>query len=79
MPSPKREHEVSGKGNLVLKNRKAISILMLCIILLSLVSSVFGIVSNQGNGQYTFQSLRGETVTYFKDRTYRPMKSCTIT
>ncbi|WP_407312704.1 hypothetical protein [Desulfosporosinus sp. SB140] len=48
-----------------MKYKKAISILVFCIVLLSLVSTVFGIVSNQGNGQYAFQSLRGETVTIY--------------
>lgn len=48
-----------------MKHQKTISLLVLGIILLSFVASIFGIFSNQGNGQYAFQTLRGDTVSIY--------------
>ena len=48
-----------------MKYQKTISILVLGIILLSFVASVIGIFSNQGNGQYAFLTLHGDTVSIY--------------
>lgn len=53
-----------------MKYRKPISLLVLCISLLSLVATIYGIFSNQGSGRYAFQSLRGETVTIYGQGLY---------
>ncbi|MDX8366380.1 hypothetical protein [Cytobacillus sp. IB215665] len=46
-----------------MKHAKLIKMLVILIIVLSLISSVYGVFSNQGPGQFEFMSVRGETVT----------------
>ncbi|MDX8361932.1 hypothetical protein [Cytobacillus sp. IB215316] len=46
-----------------MKHAKVIKMLVILIIVLSLISSVYGVFSNRGPGQFEFMSVRGETVT----------------
>lgn len=48
-----------------MKFNKSISLLVLCIVVLSLVASVIGVFSNQEKGQYEFKSIQGETVQIY--------------
>lgn len=54
-----------------MKFNKIITLLVLCIIALSLVASVYGIFSNQGQGQYEFKSIQGETVSIYGKGLYK--------
>lgn len=45
-----------------MKFKNIISLLVVCIAILSLFCSLVGIFSNQGNGEYEFRSVHGETV-----------------
>ncbi|MBA1334922.1 MAG: hypothetical protein HPY66_0543 [Firmicutes bacterium] len=54
-----------------MKFKKPISILVLCIAVLSLVAAAVGILSNQGPGQYEFESIHGETVTIYGKGIYQ--------
>jgi hypothetical protein len=48
-----------------LKNQKSISLLVLIISILSMVATSYAIFSNQGPGQYGYESLFGETVSIY--------------
>lgn len=48
-----------------MKFNKPITILVLCIAILSLVASAYGLFSNQGPGEHTFTSLEGLTVSIY--------------
>jgi hypothetical protein len=45
--------------------KKSISILVLCIAVLSLVATTCGIFTNQGVGEYKFTTLHGQTITIY--------------
>ena len=51
--------------------KKTVSLLVLCIIVLSLAASVYGVFSNQGPGQYEFKSLHGQAVKIYGKGLYR--------
>ena len=54
-----------------MKYKNTVSLLVMCIILLSLTASVYGVFSNQGQGQYEFKSLHGETVSIYGKGLYK--------
>ncbi|MGJ7921620.1 hypothetical protein [Neobacillus sp. LXY-4] len=54
-----------------MKFKKPISILVLCIIVLSLFASAYGLFSNQGPGEHTFTSLEGLTVAIYGKGLYQ--------
>lgn len=54
-----------------MKYKNTVSLLVVCIILLSLTASAYGVFSNQGQGQYEFKSLHGETVSIYGKGLYK--------
>jgi len=50
---------------------KIVSLLVLCIIILSLIASLYGVFSNQGQGLYEFKSLQGDTVSIYGKGLYK--------
>ncbi|HBV97198.1 MAG: hypothetical protein JL50_09000 [Peptococcaceae bacterium BICA1-7] len=54
-----------------MKYKNTVSLLVVCIILLSLTASVYGVFSNEGQGQYEFKSLQGETVSIYGKGLYK--------
>lgn len=54
-----------------MKHSRLISLLVLCIVVLSLFASVIGIFSNAGPGAYEIQSFRGETINIHGRGLYR--------
>ncbi|WP_366924505.1 hypothetical protein MFMK1_001484 [Metallumcola ferriviriculae] len=58
-----------------MKFQKNISILVFCIIIVSLIATTSGILSNHGPGAYEYQSVRGETVTIYGRGLYQHMSS----
>lgn len=51
--------------------KTTISMLALCIIVLSLAASAYGVFSNQGPGQYEFKSLHGQSVKIYGKGLYK--------
>lgn len=54
-----------------MKYKKTISLLVFCIVVLSLIASAIGVFSNQGNGKYEMESFRAETVTIYGKGVYQ--------
>ncbi len=54
-----------------MKFKKTISLLVLCIIILSLAVSAYGVFSNQGQGKYQFNSLHGKTIIIYGKGLYQ--------
>lgn len=54
-----------------MKYNKIISILVLCIVLLSLFASLYGLFSKGGPGQYEFSSINGEIVKIYGKGLYK--------
>jgi hypothetical protein len=54
-----------------MKFKKTINLLVLCILVLSLAASVYGVFSNKGHGKYEFNSLHGETITIYGKGLYQ--------
>lgn len=48
-----------------MKFKKSVSILVLCIAILSLIATICGIFSKQGPGEYNFTSIHGQTITIY--------------
>lgn len=48
-----------------MKHNRLISLLAICIIILSILASVIGIFSNTGDGAYEIESFRGETINIY--------------
>lgn len=48
-----------------MKYKKSISILVILITVLSLIVSIVGVFSHQGNGSYEFKSIYGETIKIY--------------
>lgn len=55
--------------------RNPIGILVLCIVGLSLVATLAGILSNHGPGEYEYESIRGQNVTIYGKGYYQHMSS----
>lgn len=58
-----------------MKQKKAISILVLCIAAISAVAAASGIFSVQGPGPYQYESIRGQTVTIYGKGLYHHMSA----
>ncbi|MBI2029247.1 hypothetical protein HYT02_02430 [Candidatus Gottesmanbacteria bacterium] len=56
-----------------MKFRKTITILVLCIALFSFIATTVGIFSNNGSGEYTYQSVHGQTVEIYGKGIYQYM------
>lgn len=54
-----------------MKFRKTISLLVICIVVLSLAASFYGVFSNQGQGKYEFNSLHNKTIAIYGKGLYR--------
>lgn len=54
-----------------MKFRKTITILVLCIAILALAASAYGIFSTQGSGQYEFKSVHGQVVSIYGKGLYK--------
>lgn len=59
----------------MMKNQRAISLLVLCIVIFSSVAAATGIFSNEGPGPYEYQSIRGETITIYGKGIYQHMSA----
>jgi len=55
--------------------RKAIFILVILIVVLSIVATLAGILSNKGPGEYEHESIRGKNVTIYGKGFYKHMSS----
>lgn len=58
-----------------MKNQKTISILVVCIAILSAIASATGIFYTQGPGSYEIQSIRNETVRIYGRGLYKHMSA----
>lgn len=56
-------------------NIKTVTVLVVCIILLSALSTAMGIFSYQGSGPYQFRSIRGQNVEIYGKGMYRHMSA----
>lgn len=54
-----------------MKHKKSITILVICIIILSVIASLSGRFFSSGQGEYKFQSIYGEIVTIYGEGLYR--------
>lgn len=54
-----------------MKFKKPINILVLCILLLSLAASAYGVFSSFGPGQYEFKSIHGEIIQIYGEGLYQ--------
>lgn len=54
-----------------MKNQKSIRILVFFITILSIVATSYAIVSNQGSGEYEYQSIFGETISIYGKGLYK--------
>lgn len=55
----------------MMKYKKVISLLVLIIVGLSIVAAAYGVFSNQGQGQYEFNSLHGHRVPIYGNGLYK--------
>jgi hypothetical protein len=62
---------IKNGGGFSVKYTKTISLLVLCIVVLSLAASAYGIFSSQGPGEYQFKSLNGQTVSIYGQGLYK--------
>ncbi|MFW6375838.1 MAG: hypothetical protein ACOCZJ_01615 [Thermoplasmatota archaeon] len=58
-----------------MKFKKAITILVILIAVFSLAATLAGILSDQGPGEYEYESIRGENVTIYGKGFYKHMSS----
>mgnify|MGYP006278340075 CR=1 FL=1 len=58
-----------------MKNRKAIGILVVFIVILSAMTASFGIFSSEGTGVYEYKSIRGKTVEIYGKGIYKHMSA----
>ncbi|SHH75180.1 hypothetical protein SAMN02745135_01960 [Caloranaerobacter azorensis DSM 13643] len=54
-----------------MKFRKTISLLTLCIIILYFIAASYGILSDNGNGQYEYKSIHGKTISIYGKGLYK--------
>lgn len=59
------------KGSFVMKFKKSISILVFCIVVLSLASCVVGLLSSGGTGEYEFKTINNEIVKIYGSGLYK--------
>lgn len=58
-----------------MKFRKSVSILVLCIVVVSLAATLSGILSNYGPGEYEYESIHGRKVMIYGKGFYKYMSS----
>lgn len=58
-----------------MKNRNAVIVLTYIIVLFAIFAASMGIFSNQGKGQYEYESIRGKTVTIYGKGLYQHMSA----
>jgi hypothetical protein len=58
-----------------MKNKKAINILVFCIVIAASAASLTGIFSNEGRGAYPYKSIRGKDVIIYGKGLYRDMSA----
>lgn len=58
-----------------MKNKKSITILVLLISFASLIAASFGIFSNDGTGNYEYESIRGERIVIYGKGLYQHMSA----
>jgi hypothetical protein len=58
-----------------MKFKKQITVLVLIICITSLIATLAGIFSNGGEGSYTYQSIRGATITIYGKGLYQHMSA----
>jgi hypothetical protein len=58
-----------------MKNRRSVSILVLCIAAVSAISALIGIITDYGPGHYEYESIRGETVNIYGKGLYQHMSA----
>lgn len=56
-------------------NLKSLKILIACLTVLAISASLAGIISDQGEGQYNYTSIRGESILIYGKGIYRDMSS----
>ena len=59
------------EGEADMKNKYPITLLVLCIVILSIIVSIYGIFSNDGTGEYQITSFRGEEITIYGKGIYQ--------
>jgi hypothetical protein len=62
---------IKNGGGFGVKYTKTISLLVLCIVVLSLAASAYGIFSSQGPGEHQYKSLNGQTVSIYGQGLYK--------
>jgi len=58
-----------------MKNKKSITVLVLIIVCASIVASSFGIFSNDGEGPFIYESIRGEKINIYGKGIYKHMSA----
>ena len=58
-----------------MKNTKLITTLVLLIAVFAVIATLVGILSNNGNGEYEYESIRGQTITIYGKGLYQHMSS----
>lgn len=58
-----------------MKNKTTISVLVFCIAVLAILASAAGIFSNQGDGLYEYQSIRGQSISIYGKGLYQHMSA----
>lgn len=58
-----------------MKNSRTISILVVLIAIASAIASTTGIISANGPGTYTYESIRGETISIYGQGVYQHMSA----
>lgn len=56
-----------------MKSYRTISLLVVCIVILTMSATLVGIFSNQGPGPYEYETIRGQTVTIYGKGIYQHM------
>ncbi|MDX5422003.1 MAG: hypothetical protein LPK14_07110 [Hymenobacteraceae bacterium] len=58
-----------------MKQKRAVTALVICIAVLAALASATGIVMDEGPGRYTHESIRGSTITIYGKGLYRHMSA----
>lgn len=58
-----------------MRQKKNITILVICMAIVAIVATSIGIFSKEGSGNYQYQSIRGKTVTIYGKGLYRDMSA----
>lgn len=58
-----------------MKHKKQVSILVICIITVSLIAALIGVFSGQGPGPYKYETIRGQNIMIYGKGIYRHMSA----